>query len=88
MSGNHPLQQATQAAVAISPFGKLKHRKYLILEMLQHAYSIDDALNFLWSSNRETREYIKKQYLTVKRGYILEGLIIQSLNFSKEGAEL
>jgi len=61
----------------LSTFGKLKFKKYLIIEMLMNLEYID-ALSFLWKVNKEGREFLFKQIVYVKNGFVNEGLIVHT----------
>jgi hypothetical protein len=59
-----------------SPFGKLKRKKYQILDVLQFSGFMPQAIEWLHGMNQETRAYLTKNYHLIKRGYEVEGLNI------------
>jgi hypothetical protein len=48
-----------------SPFGKLKHKKYQILEALQYSGFMPLATEWLHGFNHETRAFLSKYYLII-----------------------
>ena len=69
-----------------SPFGKLKHRKYLISEVLQYSGFIPQATQWLHVMNQESRAFLSKNYNLIQRDYDLEGLQILTLNLTYESS--
>lgn len=67
-----------------SPFGKLKHKKYQILEALQFSGSLPQVTQWLYGLNQETRNFLSKYYIMIQRSYEVEGLNILTLNINKE----
>ena len=49
----------------ISPFGKLKHKKYQILEALEYSAFMPQATDWLHGLNQETRAFLSKNYLMI-----------------------
>ena len=43
-----------------SPFGKLKYKKYLILEALQFSGRMPKAIQWLYELNKETRAFLSR----------------------------
>ncbi len=41
-----------------SPFGKVKGKKYLIIEIMMNIEKVE-ALRFLWKINKEGREFLR-----------------------------
>jgi hypothetical protein len=56
------------------PFRKLRNYKYTILDVLMHL-EIKDAFTFLFSANKETREYLERNFITITNGFTNEGLV-------------
>ena len=56
------------------PFEKLRHDKYLLLEVLMHL-DYTDALIFMHNANNATRKFLGENYTTVKNEFVNEGLI-------------
>jgi hypothetical protein len=48
-----------------SPFGKLKHKKYQILEALQYSGFMPQSTDWLHGVNHETRAFLSKNYLMI-----------------------
>ncbi len=59
---------------SLSPFGKVKGKKYVIIEMLMFVKYIH-ALKFLWKINKEGKHFLIKQYDQIENGFANEGLI-------------
>ncbi len=64
-------------------FGKLTHKKYLIIEMLQ-SFEYAGAQQFLFAVNNETRRFSVRNFATMERAFTNEGLIIHSLILTKD----
>ena len=56
------------------PFSKLRHDVFLTLEVLLYVERAH-ALEFIFGVNKETRAFLLKHFVSVKNGYINEGLI-------------
>ena len=56
------------------PFRKLRYEKYLTLDVLLYIES-QDAYKFMFGVNKEGRTYIKDNFITVRNGFVNEGLI-------------
>jgi hypothetical protein len=70
-------------ALKSSPFGKLKRKKYQILEVLQFSGFMPQAIKWLHGMNQETRAFLANNYLMIKRGYEVEGFNILIMNFDR-----
>ena len=60
------------------PFRKLAQEKYLTLEVMMFV----DYLNvceFMYSVNHETRNFLQSNFITIRNGFINEGLITYEL---------
>jgi hypothetical protein len=66
------------------PFSKLMHDIYLTLEVMMYVERAQ-ALEFMFGVTKEARNLIEKQYLSIKNGFINEGLIAYDLNFTFMG---
>ena len=62
---NKPSDPPRLGEVSLSPFGKLRFKKYQIIEILEYSHFYNEAYNFLWMANRWTREFLIKQFLTI-----------------------
>jgi hypothetical protein len=51
-----------------SPFGSLKHKKYLIIECLTNL-DYEQSLKYLHSVNREGRQFLKLHFKTMQREF-------------------
>ena len=56
------------------PFRKLRYYKYITLDVLMHVEH-QDALKFIFNLNKEARAFIQKNFVTVRNGFVNEGLI-------------
>lgn len=56
------------------PFRKLSCDKYLTLEVIMYI-EYTEVLNFMFSINKEMRSFLQNNFITVKNGFINEGLI-------------
>jgi hypothetical protein len=56
------------------PFWKLSCDKYLILHVMMYI-EYPDVINFMFSYNKKTRSFLQKNFITIKNGFINEGLI-------------
>ena len=56
------------------PFSKLKHDKYLTLDVLMFVDYLD-ALIFMFNINKEVRHYLLNNFITVRNGFTNDGLI-------------
>ncbi len=61
-----------------SAFGKLKNKKYQIIEVLQ-SLKYTYALNFLFKTNKESRQFLIYNFNTIERDFTNQGLIIHKL---------
>ena len=52
-----------------SPFGKLKYKRFQMLEVLQYAGFMPDVTDWLHGLNHETRTFLSKYYLMIYRAY-------------------
>ncbi len=66
------------------PFSKLRHDIYLTVEVMMYVER-SQALEFMYAVNKEGRSYIEKEYVSLKNGFINEGLIVYDLEFCFTG---
>lgn len=60
------------------PFRKLSCDKYLTLEVILYI-EYTEVLNFMFSVNKKMRSFLQNNLITVKNGFINEGLITYHL---------
>jgi hypothetical protein len=63
------------------PFFKLRHDIYLTLEVMMYVER-SQAFEFMQAVNKEGRSSIQKQYISIKNGFINEGLIVHDLHLN------
>ena len=63
---------------SVFPFQLLRHDLYLTLEVLMYVEH-PEVLNKLFSVNRETRSLIENNFISIRNGFINEGLITYQL---------
>ncbi len=61
-------------SVTAFPFGKLRYEKYLLLEVMLYLPH-KDSCEFMFSVNKDSRSFLKNNMMTIKNGFINEGLI-------------
>jgi hypothetical protein len=61
-------------SVSAFPFRKLQYDKYLTLNVLMHIDRLD-ALNFMFTLNKEARNFLMNNFITVRNEFVNEGLI-------------
>ncbi len=66
------------------PFSKLRHDIYLTLEVMMYVER-SQAFEFMHAVNKEGRSYLEHQYVSIKNGFINEGLIFHDLDYSFTG---
>ena len=59
-------------------FRKLKHDKYLTLEVMTFVEH-PDVYKFMFTVNKKSRSYLKENFITIQNGFINEGLITYQL---------
>ena len=57
------------------PFRKLRLDVYATLDVIM-CVDYEDALTFMFNTNKETRRFLQKNFITLRNGFINEGLII------------
>lgn len=69
------------------PFRKLRYSKYLILEVMMYEdhYS---ACEFMFAISKEARIFIQNNFITVKNGFINEGLVVFNFDSSYDSENL
>lgn len=67
-----------EEAVSALPFSKLSHDIYLALEVLMHVER-KQALDFMFGVNKQARSFVKNHFISIRNGFINEGLIIYDL---------
>ena len=65
-----------------SPFGKLKHKRFQILEALQFVGFMPEVTDWLHGLNKETRTFLSKYYLMIYRAYYSERTNILTLELN------
>jgi hypothetical protein len=63
---------------SVFPFRLLRHDLYLTLEVLMYVEH-PEVLNKLFSVSSETRSFIENNFISIRNGFINEGLIIYQL---------
>ena len=56
------------------PFRKLRDEKYLLLELMLYIEH-SEVLQFMFSVNKETRKFLESNFITIRNGFVNEGLI-------------
>jgi hypothetical protein len=56
------------------PFRKLRYQKYLTLDVMMHVER-EAVCKFMFSVNKEARMFLLNNFITVRNGFINEGLI-------------
>ena len=60
------------------PFRKLRYYTYLTLDVMMHV-EYQEANKFMYALNMESRSFFEKNFITVRNGFINEGLITYDL---------
>ena len=61
------------------PFRRLSREKYLTLEVIMYVEH-PNSLQFMYDINKETRAFIEENFITIRNGFINEGLITHDLH--------
>ena len=61
------------------PFRKLAQDKYLTLEVMIFVEYLN-VCEFMYSVNLETRNFVQRNFITIRNGFINEGLITYELS--------
>ena len=61
------------------PFRKLRYAKYLTLEVMMYVER-SQALEFMFSVNKEARAFLHKHLISIQNGFINDGLIEYALS--------
>ncbi len=56
------------------PFPKLREDKYLILDVMIFI-EYDDITYLMFDANKETRKFLHENYITIRNGFINDGLV-------------
>ena len=56
------------------PFSKLRYETYLTLDVMMHV-EYQEAYNFMFTVNKETRLFLLNNFITIRNGFINDGLI-------------
>ena len=56
------------------PLSKLRHRKYLTLNLMMQLECLE-AYKFMFAVNKEGRSFLLINFITIRNGFINEGLI-------------
>ncbi len=65
-----------------SAFGKLRYKKFQIIEVLQSLGYYTSAQNFLLKVNKESRQFLIKNFNTIERDFTNKGLIVHKLTLN------
>jgi hypothetical protein len=58
----------------VFPFCKLRQKKYLTLEVMMFVEYLN-ACEMMFFVNKETRNFVQSNFVTIRNGFINEGLI-------------
>lgn len=61
------------------PFRKLRDEKYLTLELMLYIEH-PEVLQFMFSVNKDTRKFLESNFITIRNGFVNEGLITYELS--------
>ena len=56
------------------PFRKLRYNTYLTLDVMIHVEK-EDAYKFMFALNKTARKFILDKFITVRNGFVNDGLI-------------
>ena len=56
------------------PFRKLRYETYLTLDVMMYVYK-PDVHEFMFTLNKEARKFLQDNFITVRNGFVNEGLI-------------
>lgn len=60
------------------PFRKLRSDKYLTLDVMMYI-EYPEVLNFMFCVNQDTRSFLKRNFTSIKDGFVNQGLITYHL---------
>jgi len=64
------------------PFRKLRYEAYLILDVMMYIEH-QEVYNFMFALNKETRKFLQQNFITVRNGFVNEGLIDHEFDCSE-----
>jgi hypothetical protein len=60
--------------VSVFPLSKLRYDTYLVLDVMMHV-EYQEAYKFMFAVNKEARSFLLKNFITIRNGFINDGLI-------------
>ena len=66
------------------PFRKLRFSKYLTLDVMMYVDRAD-VYKFMFSLNKEARKFLQDNFITVRNGFLNDGLIIHQIDNGYNG---
>ena len=75
-----------EKTVTSFPFHKLRHEKYLTLDVMMYVER-SKALEFIFYVNKEARAFLHQHFISIQNGFINEGLIFYDLSCNFNGYE-
>ena len=63
-----------EESVSDFPFIKLRHHKYLTLEVMMYVEH-QQVFEFMFTYNKKARAFLQHNYLTIRNGFVNDGLI-------------
>ena len=75
-----------EKTVTSFPFHKLRYEKYLTLDVMMYVER-SQALEFMFFVNKEARAFLHQHFVSIKNGFINEGLIVHRLSSNFNGYE-
>ena len=73
--------------VSIFPLPKLRHDAYLVLDVLMHI-EYEEATEFIFSINKEGKSFLQNNFITIRNGFINNGLIPYEWKYDFDGSML
>ena len=61
------------------PFRKLRYEKYLTLDVMMYV-DCADVYKFMFTLNKEARKLLQDNFITVRNGFINDGLITYQID--------
>ena len=66
------------------PFRKLRYEKFLTLDVMMYV-DHPDVYKFMFTLNKEARKFLQDKFITVRNGFINDGLIAYQLDCGSNG---
>ena len=66
------------------PFRKLRYETYLTLDVMMYVDRAD-VCNFMFSLNKEARKFLQDNFITVRNGFVNDGLITYQIDNNLNG---